>query len=94
MKQEIKGNFLKLPFCITGMKVKLHTFLTSVPDVSEWPASCYSHFTPGTQWIGGWVGPQSWSRHGGKEKSPAPDGNSLTDILFWLSKELYIHFWC
>jgi hypothetical protein len=40
----------------------LHAFLTSVLDGSEWSALRPSRFTPGekapgTQWIGGWVGP-------------------------------------
>jgi hypothetical protein len=33
-------------------------------DGGEWSASCPSHFTPsegtpGTHWIGGWVGPRA-----------------------------------
>jgi hypothetical protein len=51
--------------------------LTSALDGFEWSASCPSHFTPrerapDTHWIGGWVGPHSYSGHGGKEKNSQP----------------------
>jgi hypothetical protein len=29
---------------------------TSAPGGGEWSTSCPDHFTPGTYWIGGWVG--------------------------------------
>jgi hypothetical protein len=40
----------------------LCAFFTSALDGGEWSASCPGHFiprerAPGTQWIGGWVGP-------------------------------------
>jgi len=43
----------------------------------EWSASCPSHFTPrerdpGSHWIGGWGGPQSWSGHVVEEKNSQP----------------------
>jgi hypothetical protein len=34
-------------------------FLTSALDGGEWPVSCPSHFTPRTNWTGGWVGPRA-----------------------------------
>jgi hypothetical protein len=34
-------------------------FLTSALDGGEWLASHTSHFTLGTHWIGGWVGPRA-----------------------------------
>jgi len=47
-----------------GVEFQLHTFLNSALDGGKWSASCPSHFTPaertpGTLWIGGWVGPRS-----------------------------------
>jgi len=45
-----------------GMEVQLHAFLTSALDSGEWSASRAGYFTPapvrspGTHWIGGWVG--------------------------------------
>jgi hypothetical protein len=43
-----------------GVEAKLHAFLTSALDGSEWSASRPGRFTPrervpGTNWIGGWV---------------------------------------
>jgi hypothetical protein len=35
------------------------TFLTSVLVGGEWSASPSCRFTPGTHWIGGWVGPRT-----------------------------------
>jgi len=34
----------------------VHTFLTSALDGDEWLASRPGRFTPGTHWIGGWLG--------------------------------------
>jgi hypothetical protein len=47
-----------------GLEVQLQEFLTSALDGSEWSASRSGIFTPkeiapGTQWIGGWVGPRT-----------------------------------
>jgi hypothetical protein len=36
--------------------VCIHVFLTSALAGSEWSASRSGRFTPGTHWIGGWVG--------------------------------------
>jgi len=35
----------------------LHTFLTLALDGGEWSASCRREETPGTYFIGGWLGP-------------------------------------
>jgi hypothetical protein len=35
------------------------SFLTFALDGGEWSASRLCHFTPGTHWIGGWVGPRA-----------------------------------
>jgi hypothetical protein len=55
--------------------------LTSALDGGEWSASRPGRFTPrerapGIHWTGGWVGPQSRSGRGGKEKknSQLPPG--------------------
>jgi hypothetical protein len=45
-----------------GMEVKLHTFLTPTVDRGKLLASRPGRLSPrgknpGTQWIGGWVGP-------------------------------------
>jgi hypothetical protein len=34
-------------------------FLTSALDGGEWSASSPGRFTPGTHWIGGWLGPRA-----------------------------------
>jgi hypothetical protein len=45
-----------------GVDIQLHVFLTSALDGGQWSASRHCRFTleertPGTHWIGGWVGP-------------------------------------
>jgi hypothetical protein len=42
-----------------GVDVLTHVFLTSALAGSEWLASRPGRFTPGTHWIGGWVGPRA-----------------------------------
>jgi hypothetical protein len=42
-----------------GVHIEIHIFLTSALFGSEWSASRPSRFTPGTHWIGGWVGPRA-----------------------------------
>jgi hypothetical protein len=39
-----------------GVDIQIHVFLTSTLDGGEWSASRLSRFTPGSLWIGGWVG--------------------------------------
>jgi hypothetical protein len=41
-----------------GVDFKVHVFLTSAL-VGERSASLSCRFTPGTHWIGGWVGPRA-----------------------------------
>jgi hypothetical protein len=52
-------------------------FLTLALDGGEWSASRPIHFTPrkrapGTQWIGGWVGPRAGLDTVSKRKIPSP----------------------
>jgi hypothetical protein len=53
----------------------------------EWSASLPSHFTPGestpgTHWIAGWVGPQSWSAYGEVKNSwPCQNSNSNLSVV-------------
>jgi hypothetical protein len=42
-----------------GLDVYIHIFLTSALVGGEWSASRPARFTPGTHWIGGWVGPRA-----------------------------------
>jgi hypothetical protein len=42
-----------------GVDVYIHIFLTSALAGGEWSASRLCRFTPGTHWIGGWVGPRA-----------------------------------
>jgi hypothetical protein len=47
-----------------GVDVQIHIFLASALVGGEWSASRPCRFTPGerapgTQWIGGWVGPRA-----------------------------------
>jgi hypothetical protein len=42
-----------------GVDVSIHIFLTSAPVGGKWSASRPCRFTPGTHWIGGWVGPRA-----------------------------------
>jgi len=63
---EIEGKIVSVSkHCVMniygGMKIKLHTFLTSVLERGEWTASCSGCFTPregapSTHCIGGWLG--------------------------------------
>jgi hypothetical protein len=39
-----------------GMAVQIHAFLTSALAGGEWSASRPGRFTPGTYWVGGWMG--------------------------------------
>jgi hypothetical protein len=39
-----------------GVKIYIHAFLTSALDRGEWSATRACRFTPGTDWIGCWVG--------------------------------------
>jgi hypothetical protein len=52
------------------MKVQFHA-LTSALDGGEWSVSRLGRFTPGTHWIGGWVGPRAGLDAVAKRKFPA-----------------------
>jgi hypothetical protein len=46
------------------VRVQTHVFLTSALVRGEWSASRHGRFTPGertpgTHWVGGWVGPRA-----------------------------------
>jgi hypothetical protein len=41
-----------------GVDIEIHILSTSAL-VGEWLASRIGRFTPGTHWIGGWVGPRA-----------------------------------
>jgi len=73
---------VKLSQCLTkhdamktyywGIGVELHAFLTSALDGSEWSASRPGSFTPGTHWMGGWVGLRAVLETVVKRKIPQP----------------------
>jgi hypothetical protein len=77
---------VKLSLCLTkhhamktywGVEVKLHAFLNSALDGGEWSASRLGHFTPGertpgTRWIGVWLGPRAVLDTVAKRKIPSP----------------------
>jgi hypothetical protein len=42
-----------------GVDIKIHLFLASALAGGEWSASRPGRFTPGTHWIGSWVGPRA-----------------------------------
>jgi hypothetical protein len=42
-----------------GVDLWTHVFFASALGGGEWSASCPGYFTPGTHWIGGWVGPRA-----------------------------------
>jgi hypothetical protein len=42
-----------------GVVVWIHNSLTSALGGREWSASHPCLFTPGTHWVGGWVGPRA-----------------------------------
>jgi hypothetical protein len=70
--------------------------LTSAPDRCEWTASRPDRFTsrertPGTHWIGGWVGPRTGLDAVVKRKIPSPhrEWNPTTPIVPARSPALY-----
>jgi hypothetical protein len=41
------------------MEVQFHSFFASAPEGTEWSASRFGHFNPGTGWLERWMGPRS-----------------------------------
>jgi hypothetical protein len=67
---------------IQGSAVPCHPFLTSTLGAGEWPSSGSGHFTPSTQWIGGWVGPTACLDIGEEKKLyPCPEMNYSSSVL-------------
>jgi hypothetical protein len=69
-----------------GVYVKLYAFLTSTLDGGEWSASRSSRFnhrerTPGTHWIGDWVGPRAGLDTVVKRKIPCPCRDTNPPII-------------
>jgi hypothetical protein len=67
-----------------GVEILLHAFLTSALDGGEWSASRPGHFnprerTPGTHWIGDWVGPSAGLDAVMRRKFSAPIGTRTPD---------------
>jgi hypothetical protein len=68
-------------------------FLTSALDGCEWSASRPGRFTPremapGTQWIGGWMGPRAGLDTVKKRKILAPAGNRTNPPFFYSFSKL------
>jgi hypothetical protein len=49
-------------------EVWLHAYLSSEQDGGEWSTSRSGSFTPGTHWIGSWVGPRAGAEKWRREK--------------------------
>jgi hypothetical protein len=62
-----------------GSKGYLHAFLISTLFGVEWSASRPGRFIPGTDWIGGLVGPRAGldAVAKGKNRIITPDGNRI-----------------
>jgi hypothetical protein len=78
-----------------GVEVKLHAFLTSALDGGEWSASLPDRFTPrertpGTNWIGGWVGPRAILDALVKRKIPSPRRESNPKHLYLTAENMEI----
>jgi hypothetical protein len=56
--------------------VYIHVFLTSALVGGEWSASRPGRFTPGTHWLGGWMGPRA-----DLDDNLAPTGTRTPDPL-------------
>jgi hypothetical protein len=69
--------------------------LTSPLDGGEWPASRPGHFTPrertpGTHWIGGWVGPRAGLDAVVKIKIPIPCQEPNPPVILWFRTKVKI----
>jgi hypothetical protein len=72
------------------MDVQIHIFLTSALVEGEWSASRPGRVTPGTQWIGGWVGPRASLKDVRRENSLLyRDSNSDPSVVAARSQSLY-----
>jgi hypothetical protein len=109
VKVKVKGNLTKHHAMKTywGVEVQLYALLTSAPDGGEWLASCPGRFTPrervpGTNWMGGWIGPRAVLDTVVKRKIPSPHRESnprtpIADLNFvsfcpWLGRvKKYAH---
>jgi hypothetical protein len=97
-----KGKKVKVPLCLTkqhamkaywGSRGIAPLILNFGARWGEWPASRSGRFTPGTHWIGGWVGPRFGLDTVAKRKilsscresNPGRPTNSLTTIPTKLS---------
>jgi hypothetical protein len=96
-----KGKVVVVPVLLTEhhameaywrVDVWLHTFLTLALDGGEWSASHPGCFTPrerdpGTNWIGGWLGPRVGLDMVVKRNIPSPcwDSNCTSKIVLHVS---------
>jgi hypothetical protein len=63
-----------------GVDVRIHVFLSSELVGGEWSASRPGRFTPGTYWIGGWVGPRTGLDDVERRKILPPPGLELRTL--------------
>jgi hypothetical protein len=57
-----------------GVDVWIHVLLISALDGGDWSSSRTGRFTPGSHWIGGWVGPRTGLDAVEKKESVVPIG--------------------
>jgi hypothetical protein len=90
--QQVRGKVVSVLFLTEHHAMKAyrgsggiaHAFFTSALDGAKWSVSCPCRFTPrerapGTQWIGGWVGPRAGLDTVVKRKIPSPAGTRTPD---------------
>jgi hypothetical protein len=63
-----------------GVDVQTHIFLTSALVGGDWSAAWPCRFTPGTHWIGGWVGPRAGLDYVEKRKFLTAPGLELQPL--------------
>jgi hypothetical protein len=87
------------------VEVQLHAFLISALDGGKWSATRSDRFTagertPGTHWIGGWVGPRAGLEAVEKRKNLSPcresnPGRPANNLVTELHRLLHIYdMWC